>query len=429
MIRRLAAGRTVGWGLIDQGLNSGSNFLLGMVIARSTTAHEFGTFSVVYVLYMLAVGSSRALTYEPLTVNYSGLGAGVATKAARSCLAVAVLVGGALGGAMVVAAVGLGGTAGPLLLAMGAALPFLLLQETMRGVCFATDRPRAAAVSDTIWLVAQVIGFVGVLAVEDAPPAWVLLTVWTVSGGLAGIVTAAWARLAPVGSPLHWLAGNRALINASLANFVFRAAPPYAVYALIPLVAGLDTLGRFRAAYLVFGPVGVVFEGVVLAALPAAVVATRRGDALGPIARRYSAALAGLALVWGLVVIATPDALGRVLLRDSWSDASSTRAVLAFSLVAEGVLVGAAIALRATGNQARLARVRLLGGPVMIASSLVFAAAFGAPGAAAGFVLGDATVSAAAWYSLRRQLAREGRQAADQMDGTGALPVRLEVGA
>jgi O-antigen/teichoic acid export membrane protein len=394
--------RAVGWGLIDQGLNSGSNFVLGMVIARSTTAREFGTFSVIYVVYMLAMGAARAFAYEPLTVRFSGTDSEIAGPAARSSLAASVAGGAVLGAPAVVVGIALGGHAGPLLLAMGIALPFLLLQDSVRGVCFALDRARMAAASDTIWLVLQVVGFAVVLSADGSPAAWLLLAVWTASGSVAGIVTCAWLRLAPVGSTRLWFSENRSLIGASFANFAFRAAPPYLVYALLPVVGGLEALGRLRAAYLVFGPVGVVFEGAVLAALPAAVAATRRGDALRPLAVRFSAALTALALGWGLVIAVTPGSIGRLALGDNWSGAASTRAVLTFSLVAEAVLVGAAVALRARGDQARLARARLVAGPVTILGSLGLAIPFGAPGAAGGFVLGDATVSLAAWRSLGR---------------------------
>jgi O-antigen/teichoic acid export membrane protein len=418
--------RSVGWGLVDQGLNSGSNFLLGIVIARSTSAHDFGTFSVIYVLYMLALGACRSITYEPLTVHYSGTVATVAGKAARACVVV-TLISGVVMGSMLVASGGvLRGTAGPLLVTMGVALPFLLLQETIRGVCFASERPGAAAVSDTIWIVAQMIGFAAVFVLVENPPAWALLAVWTASGSVAGIATCAWVRAAPVGSPRRWIRDHSSLIVASIANFAFRVAPPYLVYALLPIVGGLEALGRLRAAYLVFGPLGVVFEGAVLAALPTAVVAARRGDALRPLARRFSAALTVLALGWGALIVLVPDTLGRLLLGDGWSDASSTRAVLAFSLAAEGMLVGAAIALRASGSQARLARARLLAGPVTIISSLARAVPFGAPGAAAGFVIGDSTVSIGAWRALRRQGLDDTAAATDD---SHALALQIQGGA
>jgi O-antigen/teichoic acid export membrane protein len=133
-----------------------------------------------------------------------------------------------------------------------------------------------------------------------------------------------------------------------------------------------------------------------------------------------------LALGWGALIVLVPDTLGRLLLGDGWSDASSTRAVLAFSLAAEGMLVGAAIALRASGSQARLARARLLAGPVTIISSLALAVPFGAPGAAAGFVIGDSTVSLGAWRALRRQGLDDTAAATDD---SRALALQIQGGA
>jgi hypothetical protein len=152
---------------------------------------------------------------------------------------------------------------------------------------------------------------------------------------------------------------------------------------------------------LLFGPMGVVFEGVVLAALPTAVVAVRRSESVVAIGRRFSVGLSSVAVVWGATVLCLPGTFGRLVLGDNWNGTAATRAALALSLVAEAVTVGAALVLRAHGAHGRLARARLVGCPVTIAAALVLAGPFGSPGAASGFAIGYAVVALAAWADVR----------------------------
>ena len=56
--------RSFGWGLADQMLSSVTNFLLGLLVARSVGPGEFGACGLAYATYTLALGAARALASD-----------------------------------------------------------------------------------------------------------------------------------------------------------------------------------------------------------------------------------------------------------------------------------------------------------------------------------------------------------------------------
>src|SRR5215475_12250426 len=69
---RALAGR-LSWGLADQAVSSMTNFAVGIYIARTLGLIAFGTFSLAWVTYAVAVNLSRGLATDPLLVRFSGV--------------------------------------------------------------------------------------------------------------------------------------------------------------------------------------------------------------------------------------------------------------------------------------------------------------------------------------------------------------------
>ena len=64
--------RRLGWGVADQVVSSISNFVLGIVVARSLGAEGFGSFSLAFITYAFILSGSRGLSTAPLLVRFSG---------------------------------------------------------------------------------------------------------------------------------------------------------------------------------------------------------------------------------------------------------------------------------------------------------------------------------------------------------------------
>ncbi len=65
--------RRTGWGLGDQMVSSLTNVALTIMVARSVSADEFGTFSLLLATYLVCVTLVRGLTSEPLLVRFPQL--------------------------------------------------------------------------------------------------------------------------------------------------------------------------------------------------------------------------------------------------------------------------------------------------------------------------------------------------------------------
>src|SRR5829696_6292920 len=64
--------RRLGWGVADQGISSLSNFALGLFVAHSYGATNFGAFTLAYITYTFVINAARGLATDPLLVRYSG---------------------------------------------------------------------------------------------------------------------------------------------------------------------------------------------------------------------------------------------------------------------------------------------------------------------------------------------------------------------
>ena len=65
--------RRLTWGLADQAVTSLVSFIVGIVVARSLGAVQFGAFSLAWVTYGVVVNLSRGLATDPLAVRFSGV--------------------------------------------------------------------------------------------------------------------------------------------------------------------------------------------------------------------------------------------------------------------------------------------------------------------------------------------------------------------
>ena len=89
--------RRVGWGVLDQGISSLSNFVLGILVARTLPAAEFGAFALAFVTFAFIISASRGPSTDPLMARFSRASPeqwrAAAGAAAGTALSVGVLAG------------------------------------------------------------------------------------------------------------------------------------------------------------------------------------------------------------------------------------------------------------------------------------------------------------------------------------------------
>lgn len=394
------------WSVLDQILSSATNFVLAFVLVRRFAPEAFGAYSLGVVIYVLTLGFARAVTGEPLVIRFARSPA-QAADAGRGAVACACMLGGVVGGLCALAAALAHGPSRAVLAVLAVTFPLLLVQDTARMVCFALGRPRSAALNDGAWAVATA-AWLAVLVVVDVRSLTVFVTAWLAPGALAGLLLLRQLRLLPAPRrTVPWLWENRRLSLPLCGAYLLGFAPAYLVYALAPAVGSLRELGLARAAYVPFAVFGVFMQGMGLFLLPAAV--GRGTRATWRFARRTSAGLGALALLWGaLIALALPQQAGRWLLGPAWDETGTTRTFFGLSLAFQAAGVGPLIALRTLLVPARLLRIHALTAPLVLSSGLVLTSIAGAKGLALGLLLGDISTCLLGWWQLRRAV-RAGR--------------------
>src|SRR5829696_5942351 len=143
----------LGWGIADQAISSISNLALGIVVARSLGAADFGAFSLAWVTYGVILNLSRGLATDPLTVRYSGPPDERWRSAVGRAASTATALGLAVGAVCVVVGLAIGGLVGSSFAALGLTLPGLLLQDSWRIAFFAAGKGQRAFANDFVWAV------------------------------------------------------------------------------------------------------------------------------------------------------------------------------------------------------------------------------------------------------------------------------------
>lgn len=389
--------RQAHWGIVSQSVNTGTNFLLSVLVARSATAAEFGTFAVVMVVYAIGLSIVRTTGSDVLAIRYAG------TSQVRSRASEVVTYAAGLGVAFGLLSLGVGallvGRVEGAYAGLAAALPMLYVQEALRGLAFARHSPRAAALSDLAWAGVQ-LGVAGTFAVTGAVTPAGAVAAWVLGGVVAGAASLIGFRLVPARQwPHRWFVSHRSLTVSLGAGDVLAYLPANLTILAMPAVTTLAEVGILRAAYLFYGPLGVLILTLRSMILPdAARAGTPR--AVHRLLARAAVALGAVAVAWGCVIVAVPDTVGLWLLGESWHGTYVPRVLLGASLVAEAVMVCAVAALGLFELAGRIVRMQLIMSPLTVLLVLALAHGYGAVGAAAGFAACHGASALLAWSQV-----------------------------
>jgi O-antigen/teichoic acid export membrane protein len=284
-----------GWGFIDQGFSSVSNFGLTILAARLLGPRGLGIVAIGFALYLVALGFQQTLISQPLVISTSTL-APSERSWATGCSVTATIVL-ALTVALVLTGFGwmVGGAVGKGLVIIAPWIVPALLQDHWRAILFREGRGPAAASNDAVWIIGMVLFL---------PLAWSVGTGWAVVGCWGfGAALAAALGLAQVRAPWvdpasawrwwrndawpmgRWLAGEGA---------IYMIGGQAILFAMVALV-GTAAIGGYRAAMTIFGPLTLLRPAVALPGLPAM---TRAVSSSTRKARLLAAKLSG-----GLVVV------------------------------------------------------------------------------------------------------------------------------
>ena len=404
-------------------VSSLTNVALTIMVARSVSADEFGTFSLLLATYLVCVTLVRGLTSEPLLVRFSAAESPALMRAVSQSSGATVVA--ALLLVLVLAAVVLATGLVPELPALIflATLPGLLLQDHWRHALLAAKNPRGAFVNDVTWALAQVLA-VTALALADRLTLVLLVLAWGAAANVAALVGLLQVRVRPhVCRTAQWLREHGDLAGRYAAEgFALQGAPQATVF-VVAAVAGLAAAGSLRAAQTIFGPLTVLGLGIRLALVPEAVRAASRSlRRMTRLVLAAAALLTGVTAVWSVAVLLLPDAVGKALLGSSWALAVPLLVYVAVDRLANATSIGPFLGLRALADSRRSLRARMAVAALTVLGGVVGALVDGAHGAAIG-AAASSLVSIVVWgYAFFRALAHRRAVPVDEAQPAGSAP-------
>ncbi|MCW2777301.1 MAG: rane protein [Frankiales bacterium] len=386
-----AAGRAV-WTTADQVVSSLASAALSIVLARTVSAAQFGTFALAFSVYTFAVGVAQAVGGQVLVIRYTDAPPKERRVAVGLAAGNAVRVG-ALAALVLLAALPLVRLPSErVVLAVAVLLPALLLQDAWRTVLISAGTPRSAFLNDLLWTVLQLVAIGLLLARGEHQALWYVLA-WGGSAVVAAALGVRQARVAPrLRGGVRWAREHRQVTGYLLAQWVAVLGAIQIAFVVLAALGGVQDVGSLRAAQTLLGPLNILGMAATSFAVPELVRARpgRRGLVLT--AAAVSALMVVAVAAWGAVLLLLPASAGRQLLGDTWDSARVALPGMVLFTCAVGITTGPSVLFRALDRSNYTFFTSAALGPLILVLSVVGQAVGGVRGAAYGFALAAALV-------------------------------------
>lgn len=400
--------------LLDQAISGGSNVAFSILAARLLEPAGFGYFGVAFLTYTLALFVARALVCEPILIDRD--------PASRRTLVLgsSIAVGAGLGALIACAGIGLTPFNGPLgwaLVALGAAMPLLALQDTLRYVGIAEHRPQLAVIVDGAWLVFALVAAAG-LAILGNPSTWEFVAAWGGAGALAGLVGLFLTTGGRVAVHLGWVRDSWKYASRYLAAGVALQGSALVVVALVGILAGATGVALLAGAALINRPYS-VFQIAATTFGTSEVAKATEAWAIERTARILTVIAGVAALVNGVILLSLPDVLGRLILGASWEIVEPAALAIAVQTVMMGLSTGPRAGLFGLRRVDRTLPITTLDAILLVALGTAGTAIDG-PILGIWFVNAGLAVTAVLWW---RVFGREAARPATPEEAPAASPV------
>jgi len=381
------------WTAVSQAASSVTNFMLLVVVARTSDDADVGRIALVAIAYQVGLGSTRALLGEVALVRQAVLGSLKSAQMIRSALA----VGGALGCCMVLIGL-LGGGDGRTFLILGISFPLLVVQDSLRYVSFATGSPRRAAHADLCWLA---LFLVGAITAPTGPGVGTqsALALWAASGVASISLLDVRSVLDSRSVRSRWVRESSRISRAYVADYAITLATTVAPTLVVAAVAGLPDVGALRLALSYLGPITILWVALVNFATP---VLARSCHADLRFERRLSVAAVCAVLMWTTAGFVLPSAVGTRVAGSSWPEMRAWLPWVGLGFCALGSYGGAVVGLRTRDGADAVVRARA----AMVLPTLALPTIGFVLWDRAGFGCGVALAGGATSFLLWRELKR-----------------------
>lgn len=404
-----------GLALLDFGLYSGSNFLLGILLARWMVPEQYGAYALVFSIFILVTFLYQALLLEPLSVfsgtTYSKNLGGYLKSNFWLHWGVSAVICVLMGATAIAAKVWWHSPAAAMAFAgMTAATPFILIHALGRRSFYLKLSPGPAAFGSSFYCVLVVSGsfFVYKLGWLSAFSAFLVMGFAALVGGVIMLFQLD-AKLEPATAQMHlqetwkkhWNYGKWAL-GTCIVGWI----PTYVYIPLVSRFSGLAVTAELRALMNLGGPVLQTYAALSMLFLPyAARVQGETGrQGASALTRKLTALFVGGAIAYWIVLIPLRRIVFNLLYAGKYMDASSLLPLFAAETVIWSAALGPAIVLRAMEHPRSLFFANGAASIVAIVFGIPATRYFGLHGVIWSMVLANVLYVAVAFILLERKL-------------------------
>jgi O-antigen/teichoic acid export membrane protein len=405
-----------GLALLDFGLYSGSNFLLGILLARWMAPEQYGAYALAFSIFILVTFLYQALLLEPLSV-FSGT---TYSKNLRGYLksnfwlhwGVSAVICVLLGATAIAAKVWWHSPASAMAFAgVTAATPFILIHVLGRRSFYLKLSPGPAAFGSSFYCLLVVSGSFLVYKLGWLSPfsAFLVMGLAALVGGLI-MVFQLNAKLEPATAQMylhetwkkHWEYGKWAL-GTCIVGWI----PTYVYIPLVSKISGLVVTAELRALMNLGGPVLQTYAALSMLFLPyaARVQAEQGRHGSKALTRKLTALFVVGATAYWIVLIPLRRPLFNLLYAGKYMDASSLLPLFAAETIIWSAALGPAIVLRAMEYPRSLFFANAAASVVAIVFGIPATRYFGLPGVIWSMVLANVLYVVVAFILLERRMA------------------------
>ena len=405
-----------GLAITDQGLISGSNFLVGILLARWLAPEAYGAYALAFSILLLLLLFYQSLMLEPMTV----FGAGVYRNSLRSYFRRLLSMHGALAGA-IFAVLGIAciiarytGPPGPLtgaLVGITFAAPCILLFWLARRVFYSGLSLVPAASSAGIYCVVLIAGMyvahrLGLLTVASAFVIMGLSALLT-SAVLLGHLRKALVRgeTVPGNGELwrrHWGYGRWALAGV-IAGWV----PTYIYYPLLSSFSGMASAGELKALTNLSSPLFQTYAALSMLYIPHIARLRQEGtpEAILAFTGKITMMFVAGAMVYWTLLLSFSSTAFHLLYGGKYTEVGYLVPLVALESVLWSATCGPAIALRGIESPSSVFWARSAASFVSIAVGIVVTRSYGIHGALWAMAASSGSALCFVVVLLRRKLA------------------------
>jgi O-antigen/teichoic acid export membrane protein len=404
-----------GLAVLDQGLITGSNFVIGILLARWLAPEEYGAYAVAFAAFLLLAMLYQSLVLEPMGVfgasAYRDRLRGYLKALLWVHLATALPIFLALCIAAGVALhLGQPGGLPAALLALSVSAPCVLMFWLVRRAFYLQLSPAPAVWGATLYCALALCGLFGTYKLHLLSPqaAFLLMAMGAIGAGTfllnslrvrvpdglaAPSVRETWQR--------HWSYGRWALGSAAMMWI-----PANIFYPLVSSFKGMAEAGELKALMNFAAPTLQLYSALSLLLLPyaARVHAEESYAGMAAAARRIMViCISGASLYWaGLLLLQRP--IFQLLYSGRYTEVEYLMPVVALASISGSAFFGPATVLRAMESPKSVFGAVFVASCVSVIVGVPATAAFGVQGAVWGMAIAETVAFVVTVVLLRRKL-------------------------